>query len=514
MGQSPKSQINLLPFPAAQIMSSGGRRPGSSNKSTADTSRPGSSNRKTATGNNRLGSKSKQVADTGVRNKSNSASDNNKRLQLDSDRTVATAKVGNLDGRIKVLGQDAEMSETEIWNQNGMSSGKSTPLTGRSSAGRMPPRQDSSLSYRTPTPSKQISLQAVRRKEENHEPLETIDWNDFVEPVSMDEERTPTNLSDRIPSPPVSDSEDSDKDSGLTMEDRLLLVEKRAQEMTSALSSHPLNNLEEDLSKQLERVEIEREQNERLEKLREESEMLEKRERQNNENFRDFESTSPRLLLKDSEIVCANSKTDSYSSNKPGTSREPDQIAQNQGASNEEVFMIGARPKVTKTENISREDSTHKEQRALPEDAVQKEESKVSTAKGITENAEESSTSDESDEEDDLIGRKGKAPNQLLMEFLDCMMTEDYTTAEKLCKMILIYEPENPEALSFLPVIQEKIKQEEEEDEESDEESDSDDDDDEDDDDENDDDDDSSSEESEEEQEGVPDSGVVSANSD
>ena len=149
------------------------------------------------------------------------------------------------------------------------------------------------------------------------------------------------------------------------MEDRLLLVEKRAQEMTSALSSHPLNDLEEDLSKQLERVEIEREQNERLEKLREESEMTEKRERQNNENFRDFKSTSPRHLLKDSEIVGANSKTDSNSSNKPGTSREPDQNAQNEGASNKEVFMIGARPKVTNAENISKEEPTNKEQRAL-----------------------------------------------------------------------------------------------------------------------------------------------------
>lgn len=148
------------------------------------------------------------------------------------------------------------------------------------------------------------------------------------------------------------------------MEDRLLLVEKRAQEMTSALSSHPLNGLEEDLSKQLERVEIEREQNERLEKLREESEMIEKRERQNNENFRDFKYTSPRHLLKDSEIVGVNSKTDSNRSNKPGTSREP---AQNEGASNEEVFMIGARPKVTNAENISKEEPTNKEQRALSE---------------------------------------------------------------------------------------------------------------------------------------------------
>ncbi|XP_025083939.1 glutamate-rich protein 2-like isoform X1 [Pomacea canaliculata] len=51
-----------------------------------------------------------------------------------------------------------------------------------------------------------------------------------------------------------------------------------------------------------------------------------------------------------------------------------------------------------------------------------------------------------------------KAPNELLLEFLQCLMKKDYVTAEKLCRMILIFEPDNPEALKFHPIILEKIK--------------------------------------------------------
>ncbi|KAK3575887.1 hypothetical protein CHS0354_032106 [Potamilus streckersoni] len=81
------------------------------------------------------------------------------------------------------------------------------------------------------------------------------------------------------------------------------------------------------------------------------------------------------------------------------------------------------------------------------------------------ENDEESSSSTEEGdvaEEEDLIGHKGKAPNNLLMEFLTAVMEKDYQTAAKLCKMILIYEPDNKEALSFAPLIEEKIKLDEE----------------------------------------------------
>ncbi|XP_050407536.2 dentin sialophosphoprotein [Patella vulgata] len=67
---------------------------------------------------------------------------------------------------------------------------------------------------------------------------------------------------------------------------------------------------------------------------------------------------------------------------------------------------------------------------------------------------EESSTSSESEDEDE---EERKAPNELFMEFLTCVMDKDYTTAQKLCKMILIYEPENVEAKSFQKLIDEKI---------------------------------------------------------
>ncbi|XP_072539059.1 glutamate-rich protein 2 isoform X2 [Salminus brasiliensis] len=49
------------------------------------------------------------------------------------------------------------------------------------------------------------------------------------------------------------------------------------------------------------------------------------------------------------------------------------------------------------------------------------------------------------------------APIELLAEFLKAVMGKDYPLAKKLCQMILIYEPENPEAKHFLPLIEERI---------------------------------------------------------
>ena len=158
--------------------------------------------------------------------------------------------------------------------------------------------------------------------------------------------------SSRIPSPPVSDSEDSDRDSGLNvMEDRLMLVERRAQEMASALDSHPLNELEENLSKQLERMELEREENERLEKEKE-GELISNRERQSNETFRDFDSGNANHLVKETAIVGA--------SVQPGRSRDPDTV-EAQGTSADDIFTVGvsARPKVI-TETTSKSDSLDK----------------------------------------------------------------------------------------------------------------------------------------------------------
>ncbi|XP_064644182.1 glutamate-rich protein 2-like isoform X2 [Lineus longissimus] len=69
--------------------------------------------------------------------------------------------------------------------------------------------------------------------------------------------------------------------------------------------------------------------------------------------------------------------------------------------------------------------------------------------------------SDGEDEEDESSSEEEeevKAPNELMMEFVACMMQQDYANALKLCKMILIYEPENAEAKEFLPVIEEKMQ--------------------------------------------------------
>ncbi|XP_059179706.1 glutamate-rich protein 2-like isoform X2 [Physella acuta] len=63
---------------------------------------------------------------------------------------------------------------------------------------------------------------------------------------------------------------------------------------------------------------------------------------------------------------------------------------------------------------------------------------------------------DESDE-DKSEEQERKAPNELLMEFVDCLMRKDYKNSFKLCKMIMLFEPMNPEALQFLPLIQRKL---------------------------------------------------------
>ncbi|XP_041459098.1 protein starmaker-like isoform X2 [Lytechinus variegatus] len=65
---------------------------------------------------------------------------------------------------------------------------------------------------------------------------------------------------------------------------------------------------------------------------------------------------------------------------------------------------------------------------------------------------------DVDEEEDDEEEEGPTAPIELMGEFLDSVMEEDYETADKLCKMILIYEPENAECLQFKPLIEEMLK--------------------------------------------------------
>ncbi|XP_040085250.1 glutamate-rich protein 2 isoform X2 [Oryx dammah] len=66
-------------------------------------------------------------------------------------------------------------------------------------------------------------------------------------------------------------------------------------------------------------------------------------------------------------------------------------------------------------------------------------------------------TSDEDKEEDSNPNKDTHAPLELMAEFLRAEMGHDYHLAKKLCQMILIYEPENPEAKEFFSLIEEML---------------------------------------------------------
>ncbi|XP_053521000.1 glutamate-rich protein 2 [Artibeus jamaicensis] len=68
----------------------------------------------------------------------------------------------------------------------------------------------------------------------------------------------------------------------------------------------------------------------------------------------------------------------------------------------------------------------------------------------------EDDTSDEDNEDSNPISDT-HAPLELMAEFLRAEMCQDYRLAKKLCQMILIYEPENPEAKEFLSLIEEML---------------------------------------------------------
>ncbi|XP_053134000.1 glutamate-rich protein 2 isoform X2 [Hemicordylus capensis] len=78
-------------------------------------------------------------------------------------------------------------------------------------------------------------------------------------------------------------------------------------------------------------------------------------------------------------------------------------------------------------------------------------------------NAEEKPSDSSADDDDDDNEqsnnevKKRSAPLELMGEFLKAIMERNYSLAKKLCQMILIYEPENPEAKQFLPLIERKL---------------------------------------------------------
>ncbi|XP_033117195.1 glutamic acid-rich protein-like [Anneissia japonica] len=79
------------------------------------------------------------------------------------------------------------------------------------------------------------------------------------------------------------------------------------------------------------------------------------------------------------------------------------------------------------------------------------------TQKPSKEDKDDSSEESEDGEEDER-----KAPIELLGEFLEAVMDEDFQNAQKLCQMILIYEPDNKEANEFKPLIDEELRKERE----------------------------------------------------
>ncbi|XP_074092620.1 glutamate-rich protein 2 [Macrotis lagotis] len=92
-----------------------------------------------------------------------------------------------------------------------------------------------------------------------------------------------------------------------------------------------------------------------------------------------------------------------------------------------------------------------------------------------------SETTEDDEKHDDSCVGENVAPLELMTEFLRAVMSRNYTVAKKLCQLILLYEPENPEAKQFSSLIEEKLLMEktkageeeaEEEEEEEDEEDD------------------------------------------
>ncbi|KAG2459237.1 DCE1 decarboxylase, partial [Polypterus senegalus] len=82
----------------------------------------------------------------------------------------------------------------------------------------------------------------------------------------------------------------------------------------------------------------------------------------------------------------------------------------------------------------------------------------ISTKSPGSDEGETDSTADsEEEEEADSEDEDRKAPIELLGEFLHAVMNENYTLANKLCQMILIYEADNPEAKQFIPLIEAKL---------------------------------------------------------
>ncbi|XP_046513887.1 glutamate-rich protein 2 isoform X4 [Equus quagga] len=118
-------------------------------------------------------------------------------------------------------------------------------------------------------------------------------------------------------------------------------------------------------------------------------------------------------------------------------------------------------------------DAVIAEQEKISEYCLQDIDDKLSES---TDDDGEDDTNDEDNDEDSTFNKDTHAPLELMAEFLRAEMSQDYHLAKKLCQMILIYEPENPEAKEFFSLIEEMLLMEktqtlEEDDEDSEEDS-------------------------------------------
>ncbi|KAL4662265.1 hypothetical protein H8957_014818 [Semnopithecus entellus] len=73
------------------------------------------------------------------------------------------------------------------------------------------------------------------------------------------------------------------------------------------------------------------------------------------------------------------------------------------------------------------------------------------------EDDDEDDTNEEDNDENSNPKKNTQAPLELMAEFLRAEMAREYQLAKKLCQMILIYEPENPEAKEFFTLIEEML---------------------------------------------------------
>ncbi|XP_049453280.1 glutamate-rich protein 2 isoform X2 [Epinephelus fuscoguttatus] len=137
--------------------------------------------------------------------------------------------------------------------------------------------------------------------------------------------------------------------------------------------------------------------------------------------------------------------------------------------------------------NISQRVEEHRQSTAAHDDELKMKDMRKTPGSALTGGAmhspppaeplsapgEEEQTEEEDSDDEDI-----KAPVELIMEFLRAVMDRDFQLASKLCQMILIYEPDNPEASEFLPLIHKKLLEDQEAEQSTEEDEDDDDDDD------------------------------------